>query len=301
MGAQVQALARRPAATLPEPLRHPAVTILRGDLSSAEAVAATVGGASLVFHLAGCAKPWARDPGEYTRVNVNGTDLVCRAALESGARRLVHTSTNLVEPGDAPGRKPRLTAYQRTKAEAEDRVAGWVARGLHVTIVRPGRVFGPGPLTPANAATQLIDQYRRGLFRFRLADGGARGSWVFVGDVVDGMIAAAERGQPGSAYTLGGENLPVRGFLAAIASVTGRRYRTLPLPVTAARGAAALAEWSARLGATPFITRDWVDLLAQDWPSSSVLATTELGYAPRPLRDALQETIRWLEAGGGTW
>jgi len=74
-------------------------------------------GAATVFHLAGCAKPWTRDPAEFAQVNVLGTQHVLDAARQAGAGRVVHTSTNLVEGADRPERI--LTSYQRTKITAE--------------------------------------------------------------------------------------------------------------------------------------------------------------------------------------
>jgi nucleoside-diphosphate-sugar epimerase len=300
-GLRVRALARRAADALPGPLRLPGVELVRGDLADADAVARTVRGAGVVYHLAGCAKAWVRDPTEYHRVNVVGTERVCDAAAAAGVSRFVYTSTNLVEPSETGAERPLLTAYQRTKAEAEEIVRGHVARGLHAVTVRPGRVFGPGPLTPANSVTLLIDQYRRGLFRIRLADGGARANWVFVGDVVEGLVRAARAGRVGAAYTLGGANLSVADFLRMVATVTGKARLVVALPIPLARLVAGIAETAARFGGTPFITRDWVELFARDWPSSSALAERDLGYAPRPLRDGIAATVRWLETGADPW
>ena len=297
----MRALARRPADELPAPLRHPGVGLVRGDIADADAVAHTVRGATVVYHLAGCAKAWTRDPNEYHAVNVRGTDAVCGAAAAAGVSRVVFVSTNLVEPADDGTPRPLLTGYQRSKAEAERRVRAHVERGLAAVIVRPGRVFGPGPLTQANSVTLLMDQYRRGLFRTRLADGGARANWVFVGDVVEGLLRAASAGRAGAAYMLGGANLSVAEFLRVVADVTGRARIVVPLPIPFARLVAGIAETAARFGGTPFITRDWVDLFARDWPSSSALAERDLSYAPRPLRDGIAATVRWLESGADPW
>jgi dihydroflavonol-4-reductase len=100
---------------------------------------------------------------------------------------------------------------------------------------------------------------------------------------------------------LGGANLSVAEFLGIVADVTGRARVVVPLPVAVARAVAGIAETAARFGGTPFITRDWVDLFAHDWPSSSALAERDLGYAPRPLRDGIATTVRWLETGADAW
>jgi farnesol dehydrogenase len=275
------------------------VTLVSSDVSSEAAVQRLVEGARTVFHLAGCAKPWVRDPAEYVRVNVLGTRHVLEAARRAGAVRVVHTSTNLVEGADRPERI--LTHYQRTKITAEAAVQECVAAGGDAVIVRPARVYGPGPLTDANAVTRLVRQYLAGTFRFRLADGGVRGSWVHVDDVVTGMLAAAERGTGGAAYTLGGENASLETFLDTLAGVAGTRRTVTPLPPGLARAAAGVMQVPGIFGIAPPITRDWVDLFLLDWPSDSSAATRDLDYRPRDLRSGLADTVAWLRAGRPAW
>ena len=302
-GVRVRALARRPAAELPEPLRHPNVTLVSGDVTDALAVRALVAGARRVFHLAGCARAWTPDPGEYAQVNVVGTEHVCRESVAAGVEVLLHTSTNLVErAGSIDAEKPMLTEYQRTKREAEKLVERFRKQsGLSAVVVRPARVYGPGPLTQANSATLMMAQYRRGTFRVCLADGGARANWVFVKDVVAGMVAAADARHNGGVFTLAGENASVATLLGILGEFTGRRRLVFPISLGTARVVAALSTQSARLGATPIITRDWVDLLARDWPSFVDPATRALGYRPRSLADGVRETVAWLESGSSPW
>lgn len=262
------------------------VEFLRGDVTDADAVLRATEGADAVFHLAAYARAWARDERVFWKVNVDGTRNVVRACEEHGIDRLVHFSTALVDTG-----RRHLTAYQRSKAEAES-----VARS-HAVIVRPTRVYGPGVMNQANSVTRLIDLYRRGRFRFRIADGGARGNYVFVDDVVDGATRAGATGTTGRVYHLGGEDATLERFLTAIASVTGKRRFVVPLPKGAVKGVVGVAELLSHLGVEPAITRGWVELLSTDWPVSSELARRELGYGPRGILDGIRQTIQWLEAG----
>lgn len=267
-----------------------------GDVGDLRAIRDAVAGAGAVFHLAACARAWAPDPGEFDRVNVEGTANLCAALLEARRPvRLVHFSTALV--GDA---SKLSTPYQRSKAAAEEVVRRFVAAGGDAVIVRPTRVFGPGPLTQSNSVTRLVDLYRRGLFRLRIADGGARANYVFVDDVVHGAAAAWRDGTTGATYTLGGDDATLSEFLREVARLTGRPRRVYPLPRAIARRIAAAAELLARSGRPPFITRDWVELLTVDWPVSSERARRELGYAPRSLADGLEATLHWL-ADGRRW
>jgi farnesol dehydrogenase len=298
-GAHVRVLTRRPQETLPPPLQAPGVEIVRGAIHEASAVSRLVAGAGTVYHLAGCAKPWSRDPDEFHRVNVLGTQTVCDACRSAGGPRLVHTSTNLVE---SDGRTDRLlTAYQHTKLEGEAVVQRFVASGGDAVIVRPSRVYGPGLLTTANAVTRIAQLYRRGMFRARLADGDARGNYVHVDDLVTGMMSAAERGTRGDAYTLGGQDATFREFLDALSAITGQSRVVVSLPPPVALTVAGLFRALAIFGVDPPITKEWVHLYMLDWPSSSDRARTALGYHPRSLRDGLAHTVAWLEAGCPLW
>jgi nucleoside-diphosphate-sugar epimerase len=292
-GQRVRVLARqRPHLSLfPFPISpsSPGAEIVWGDVTDPAAVERAVRGADTVFHLAACARPWTRDPREFTAVNVKGTRLVCDAARAREVRKLVHVSTELVQD-----RVVDHTAYQRTKRAAEALVAAYVAQGADAVIVRPTRVYGPGPLNPANSVTRVMDLYRRGLFRMRVADGGARANYVYVEDVVDGLLRAAERGERGAAYLLGGENLTLVELLALVGEACGAQHATLPLPLPAVRFIAAVAELGGLVGLTPPITRDWVDLLSEDRPMSSELAKAELHYQPRGARAGVAATVAWL-------
>ena len=298
-GLRVRVLTRRPRRVLPAPLQATSVEIVGGEIHDADAVTRLVDGASTVYHLAGCAKPWSRDPDEFHRVNVVGTRTVCDACATAGRPRLVHVSTNLVEIEGHPERL--LTAYQRTKLEGEDVVRAFVDAGGDAVIVRPSRVYGPGLLTTANAVTRIARLYRAGLFRTRLADGDARGNYVHIEDLVSGMMAAAAHGVAGDAYMLGGEDATFREFLAALSAITGHSRVVLALPPVFARAAAGTFEALTIFGIAPPITREWVNLYLLDWPSSSEHARSVLEYTPRSLREGLAHTVAWLEAGCPLW
>lgn len=315
-GVRVRVLARAPHSPSPTgahgggrwPWGPDRVETVAADVRDADAVARAARGADRVYHLAARARGWAPEAGEFESVNVRGTRNVCVAARDAGAS-LLHVSTALVAPpgsgGDAPpasrgngGDPTALTPYQRTKARGERVVERFIARGLDGAVVRPTRVFGPGPLNEANSVTRLIDLYRRGLFRFRIADGDARANYAYVADVVDGIVRAARRGRPGARYVLAGENLTLPGFLERIARASGRSRRVVALPRAVARAVALGCEGLARIGVEPLITREWVELLSVDWPVRSGRSVEELGYAPLSADEGIRRTLSWLDGHG---
>ena len=108
--------------------------------------------------------------------------------------------------------------------------------GLNGCIVCPTRVFGPGKLTPANSVTRIMQQYDAGKWWLLPGDGSAIGNYVFVKDVVKGLIRASQRGQAGKRYILGGENLSYRQLIDLIASNSSvnKQLTEVPYPVVMA-------------------------------------------------------------------
>ena len=89
------------------------------------------------------------------RVNVEGTANVVDAALATGIRRLVHTSSiaalgrqegnGLLTDETATWQNSRMNSqYAISKRDAELQIHRGLAEGLHAVIVNPAVIFGPG-------------------------------------------------------------------------------------------------------------------------------------------------------------
>jgi farnesol dehydrogenase len=298
--ATIRVLVRRPE--LLEPAARERVEVHVGDLCDGGAIERAVAGARRVLHLAALARAWDRKPSAFLDVNARAVARLLDACARWGTERLVHVSTVLAVPPNRPAPIGRRflepTPYERTKQEAERLVRSYVAAGGDAVIVRPTRVYGPGPLTDANGVTKLLSVYLRGRFRFRLADGDVLANYVHVDDVAAGILQAARSGQRGEAYFLGGENISLRGFLALASEISGVRRRLIALPAGPALAVAALAELWGRAGGTAFVTPGWVRIFLEDRAVDVEASRRAIGYAPRPLRNGLAETIAWLRATG---
>lgn len=111
--------------------QHMRVEWVLGDLSNAQALSHLVAGTKAVIHIAGLTN--TPDPANFAAANVTGTANVIAAAKQNGVKRFVFVSS-------LSARKPELSAYGASKAEAEELVQ---ASGLDWTIVRPPAVYGP--------------------------------------------------------------------------------------------------------------------------------------------------------------
>jgi farnesol dehydrogenase len=276
-----------------------------GDVLDRESLRRGMAGCTEVFHLAACAKNWAKDPSTFHRVNVEGARNVFEAAAEAGVRRIVYTSTVVVlgptPPGvvgdeELPRATPRyFTEYEESKAVAERVALERASGGLPVVLVHPTRLYGPGSLTEGNSVSVMLDQYDRGRFPALLDGGRNVGNYAFVDDVVEGHLLAMEKGRVGERYLLGGENVSLAGLFSLVSEVTGRSRFQVSLPRSLALLYARLekrkAEW---LGVHPKVTPGWVETFLEDWAFSSAKAERELGYRITPLREGIRRTLDWM-------
>jgi nucleoside-diphosphate-sugar epimerase len=300
-GETVHALCRSPEKA--RALDHERIRVFPGDIEDKESLRRAAEGCRQAYHAAALVSVWARDPGDYARVNVGGTLNVLDAATSAGVERVVITSTaGVFGPSDGglvdeatPRRVPFFNEYESSKAEMHAAVRTKAVEGVDTVIVCPTRVYGPGPLVVANGFTMMVQRYLEGRWRALPGDGRRSGSYVYIDDVIEGHIAAMARGRPGEVYILGGENATYRDFFAHLARISGREQRLYPVPIQALMAFAWTEQKRAELfGRRPLITPSWVRRYGYDWANSSAKAMTELGYAPRRLREGLAQTVEWL-------
>ncbi len=281
------------------------VQVFRGDILDHASIRRAMRGCDHVFHLAAYARNWAKDKRTFFTSNVDGTKKVLDAARELGARKVVYTSTELTfEPSNGvptdetvQRSTPFFTAYEESKHAAEKLVRSYVEQGLDISIVHPTRVFGPGLLSEANSVTIMIQLYLEGKWRLVPGDGESVGNYAFVNDVAHGHVRALESGKAGESYILGGENISFNGFFDLLADISKRRYHMFHLSGALAMSFSRIEALRGRLfNRYPLITPEWTRLFLTDWACSPAKAQRELGYSVTPLRDALEKTVRWLQA-----
>jgi nucleoside-diphosphate-sugar epimerase len=283
-GRRVRVLARRPDLLPPDVASR--AEICQGDIRDASAVDRALSGADVVLHLAACARAWSRDANEFRDVNIRAVTTLVQAARRHGTRRFVHVSTVLTLKGDAVARTP--TPYEATK-RAGDRI---VEDSGMAVVVHPTRVFGPGPLNDANGVTRLIASYLGGGLVVRLNDHDVQANYVHVADVAAGIVLAADTGECGAHYVLGGENLSVRELLDRVAVLSGVRRPVHVVHPAIALAAVSVAEAWGRLGGDVPLTRGWVRSFLEDQRLNGEAAPP--GYRPRPVDEGLRATIDWL-------
>jgi nucleoside-diphosphate-sugar epimerase len=283
------------------------IRIFPGDITDKESLRKAMAGCAQVFHLAAFAQSFTKDRSTYFQVNVEGSRNVLSAALENAADRVVFASTSVTigpssdEAHDENSKRDNRffhTEYERSKYLAEKMALEYVRHGLPVVIVNPTRVYGPGKLTEANSVTRMVQSYLRPRICPILGKGREIGNYVFVDDVVEGFLLAMSRGRAGERYILGGENISLLGFYRLLRKVTRKKALRLYVPDRLALTIGRFEEWRAHhWGASPLITREWVNNFLVDWSFSNQKARDGLGCRFRSLEEGLSITVAWLKSG----
>ncbi len=297
-GRPVRCLVRRTSAIAGLPLA--AIEVAQGDLESGAGLAEALRGVDTVIHLAGVTK--ARVPADYERGNTGATAQLLRAAGD--IRRLVHVSS-LAAAGPSAADRPLteedperpVSQYGRSKLAGEQ-IVRQSPVGERAVIVRPPVVYGPRD----RDVYQVIRTVARG---WVLQIGSQRRyfSLVYVGDLVDGLIAAAEREGVGGRIYYVAHPRPASWdeFGNTAARLMGRHARTLAIPEKAAYALGWCAErWAGWSGKPGILSRDKVtEACCAGWVCDPGRARRELGFcAQTGLEDGLRRTLDWYQEAG---
>ncbi|MAE61982.1 MAG: epimerase [Planctomycetaceae bacterium] len=188
-----------------------------------------------VVHLAAMAgvRPSIENPALYVAVNVDGTMHVLDAAVKHGVGRFVFASSSSVygnnqkvpfaedDPVDFP-----ISPYAATKRAGELIChTYWHLHHLPVACLRLFTVYGPRQ-RPDLAIGKFLRLVEAGAAIPVFGDGSMSRDFTFVGDIVDGMLAALERCDAFGIYNLGGNHpVTLTDLIGAIEQVVGKRAK----------------------------------------------------------------------------
>lgn len=293
-GLSVRALARRNSRTTA--LERLNVDIVHGDVTTPETLASAMADCDAVVHCAGIVSLNPRDRHDMQMVNVEGTRAVLQAAALRGAK-VVHTSTIATlgptrEPTalaeDAPARPlPFDYPYAASKRESENLALEYARRGLHVVVVNPGVLLGPGDMK--FTSTQFVLRYLRRELWTHLGGGASFGD---VRDVAAAYLGALEQGRSGERYVLAGQNRTYAELQEELRRVTGL-HGSMPVPRPLAEWYALWSQAASVLARHPF---EEFNLSVVRWGSlfnycSAQKAETHLGYRVRDFTATVTDTV----------
>jgi dihydroflavonol-4-reductase len=271
----------------------------QADVRDEAAMQSVFADADVVFHLAAKITLLASNPDAWD-TNVRGTAAVARAARAQGVRRLVHcSSVHAFDLGRSRDHldeeSPRSTAddrpiYDRSKAAGEAEVREVINAGLDAVIVNPTGIFGPIDVGPSRA-NGILRMAARG--RLPVVVGGGF-DFVDVRDVVLGIVSAARVGRTGESYLLPGHRVAALELAQRAAQAAGRRGPRWPVPLRFVAPFAPLGERVGRMFGSDVFTKASVSALAENPIVDGSKAARELGHAPRPVEETIQDLVRWF-------
>jgi dihydroflavonol-4-reductase len=278
------------------------------DVRDRAAVMSACADARFIFHLAAIYRFWTKRPQDFYDVNVGGVLNVLEAARRGTCERVVYTSTVgvLGLDGAAHGRAADETCYadvahlfglyKRTKYVAEHEVLRAAAQGVPVSLVLPTFPLGPGDTRPTPTGKLVLDFLNGRIPAF--VD--TTLNVVHVDDLATGHLLSLERGAVGRSYIVGGENLAMGSFLAALAECTSLRASTIQVPRAVALGVGALSQLveGRLLRREPSVALEAARMSTTNMMFNDQRARGELGHAPRPSMEAITDSARWFVDNG---
>jgi nucleoside-diphosphate-sugar epimerase len=278
-------------------------TLHTGDITDPDTLAGAIPkGADAVFHVAASTNFWSQKNAEQTRINVDGTRHMIKAAEAAGAGRFVHTSSFVTwgfQESVIDEDTPRVSTsdwinYVRTKHQAEEAVLDAVDQGrLDAVVLNPANVLGPGDWHNWSRLFRMIhlDSLPG------VPPGG--GSFCDVREVAGAHIQAFHDGGSGEKYLLGGHYATMLEVARTAAGLLGRPAPARTTPAWLLRGYAELAALAARFsGKEPELTPEAAVMASRQIVCDSSKAQKELAYGFTPVPDMIHDTIEWMRTKG---
>ncbi|GGJ54060.1 NAD-dependent epimerase/dehydratase family protein [Deinococcus roseus] len=296
--AGIRVLARTPAKA--RDLQALGVEVVKGDVLDPNSLKAALNGVDTLFHVAAVYDFWMPRKSDIVTIAVQGTQNVLQAALESGVKKVVFTSSyNTI--GEKPGtvgteetvhRGPYYAVYEQAKVESERVALEYVQKGLPVVIVNPGSVYGPGDFKPTG---MVFLQAMQGKLP-GVVDGFY--NYVYIDDVARGHILAAEKGKMGERYLLAGPAITVWEFIRQGRALLGLGP-VLKFPYWMVMVVACVMEgFSMLTRKPPMIPIDLVRVSRYGIHVDGSKAVQELGLQYTPLEVGLPRTLEWYHRQG---
>ncbi|KAF7817510.1 putative dihydroflavonol-4-reductase [Senna tora] len=291
---------------LPSPTDAGTLEIVYGDITDYASLLSACSTCNIVFHIAALVEPWLPDPSKFFSVNIGGLKNVLAAVKETKTvEKTIYTSSFfalgptdgiIADENQVHHEKFFCTEYEKSKAAADKIALQAASEGMPLVAVYPGVIYGPGKVTAGNVVGRMIIERFNGRLPGYIGYGNDRFSFSHVDDVVEGHIAAMEKGQPGNRYLLTGENASFKHVfdVAAVLTNTKKPRFNIPLWVIEAYGWLSVL-FSRITGKLPLISPPTVHVLRHRWEYSCDKAKRELDYRPRSLNDGLAEVLLWLK------
>ena len=224
----------------------PDVHFTRGDVSDRPKLWTLLQEVDVVYHLAArvSVPESILYPRDYNNVNVGGTVALMEAMRDVGVRRVVLASSGAVygDQADQP-LKEKLTPNPRSPYAVSKLAAEYYVRtigglwGIDTVSLRIFNTYGPGQHLPASHPPVVPHYLKQALRSGTLVahgDGSQTRDYVYVDDVVSGLVAAATAPNiNGLVINIGsGKETSIKDLIKCVQDVTGSNAEVIYNPKT---------------------------------------------------------------------
>ena len=290
------------ASHVPEWMRDAGVEACEGSVTNTDDVARAVKNVSAIFHLAGKVSRDNSDATAMNRVHLEGTRLLCEAAVGAGvSTMLLASSSGTIAVSDDDEMRdetypPPLEiisrwAYYASKYYQErTALSAFDGDGRRLVILNPSLLLGPDD-DRLSSTKPVLDFLGR---KIPYCPSGGL-SFVDARDAAAAFISALEKGRHQEKYLLGGANMTFEQFFGRLERLSGISAPVMSVPKKLAMAGSSLIDsvyknW----GRTSPIMPTEVEQAEHFWYFDSAKAIEELGFSPRDPQETLQDTITYL-------
>jgi nucleoside-diphosphate-sugar epimerase len=285
-------------------VKHLPIEVRYGELRDVDSMKGIMDDVDMVFNCAGSVR-FHQAYDKIHDINVVGTERLVAAAADAEVEKVVHTSSiaalgpdGIVDSDSVETNRPDIkSVYSRSKTEAEAAFFKRCAeRGIKGSALRPGVIYGPRDMTAAYYWFNLVDA-GEGMV---VGDGTTRFPLIYVDDVVEAFMTAAEReGAVGRTYNLDGpERASIKRIYDLISNEFGKEPRYRSVSYRSAMFAAKMSEFKAALGGyknEPRYSTFVIFLFGKDHEKPDCSnAVADLGFQPKiGLDEGIKRTAIW--------
>lgn len=272
-----------------------------GDVMDYPSLEKAADGCDAIIHHAAVFQMWTNKPEVILQTAVEGTRNIFKAAKAARVRRMVYTSSMVAVGYSTKPNKLRTEAdwnneakspYFIAKTQAE-REAQRLSEEYDIPTIRlcPAMIFGPLDYGVTPSTNLLLRMINKDSSTFV---GGT--NFVHVKDVAETHALALEKGEPGSRYIVGGDNIKIKDLAPVIKRCTGVTPDHFPLTGPIAQLLMAMLNFSdLQKGKIPFIDSKTVPEQFGRFGYYDCSHTKEtFGITPKGIEDVIRDAIRWL-------
>jgi len=290
------------------------IEFVAADLTNEDEIREAVRDVDVIFHTAALFSYSALIDWEvFEKVNIDGTENLCKAAVDEGVGSMIHWSTcgvygaprdELVPVQEDHPKNPE-SKYDLSKWLQEKKAMEYHGEnGFQVKAIRPASVYGPGN---TYGAAQVFLAIGNDILKIYPLHCDYRFSIIHVEDVVRAAVHLDENGEGGEAYNVVDEaNYTAARLIKEVAGMMGKRVYGLPIGCETYKKLAniryvipTVEKAYDAFDKEPPMEADMAYYLKGNyWMGNQKLIDTGFELKYETFRDGMPETIEWYEEQG---